>query len=245
MRRHATVLIVDDEPNVRLVFGTALESVGYRVVEASDGAAALAWLARETCDLVLLDLMMPGMGGLETLRRLREYGQEVPVVIVTARGTVPDAVEAMKLGAIDFVSKPVTAHELRRVVDDVTRRHAGAESPPRPQRQHPETDTVITRLPTVVDLSAAKRALNRREFDLAADLLDEAIAAAPDSAEAQTLKGVLLETQGQHHAAYHAYKAALALNPQYAPARDNLRRYCESQGLDIANPHLNPAAGHR
>jgi DNA-binding response OmpR family regulator len=215
------------------------------VVEAADGAGALACLVGEACDLVLLDLMMPNMGGLETLRNVREWGLEVPVVIVTARGSIPDAVEAMKLGAIDFLSKPVSADELRRVVEDVVRRHAVADSSPRPRPERPEATRVITRLPAVLDLSDAKRALNRREFDRAADLLDEAIATAPDSAEALTLKGVLLETQGQHHAAYHAYKAALAVNPNFALARDNLRRYCERQGLDTANTHLNPAARPR
>ena len=118
------ILIVDDEPNVRLVFRTALESVGYTVAEAEDGASALEWLARSPTDLVLLDLQMPGVGGMEVLRRLRDAGNDVPVVIVTAHGSIPDAVQAMKLGAIDFLTKPLNPEPLRHVVASVIRRHA-------------------------------------------------------------------------------------------------------------------------
>ena len=63
--------------------------------------------------LVLLDLRMPGLGGMETLRQLRDTGNAVPVVIITAHGTIPDSVQAMKLGAVDFLSKPITPETLR------------------------------------------------------------------------------------------------------------------------------------
>src|SRR5262245_12458335 len=102
------VLVVDDEPNVRLVFRRTLETDGYRVDEAEDGEAALGLLDRQPFDIILLDLRMPGVGGMELLRCLRDEGVDVPVVIVTAHGTIPDAVEAMRLGAIDFLSKPLT-----------------------------------------------------------------------------------------------------------------------------------------
>ena len=83
------ILIVDDEPNVRLVFRTALESTGYSVSEVEDGASALDRLEESPADLVLLDLKMPGIGGMETLRRLRDAGNDVPVVIVTATAASP------------------------------------------------------------------------------------------------------------------------------------------------------------
>src|SRR5438034_1231738 len=101
MSQPARILIVDDEPNVRLVFRTALETAGHIVSEAGDGHAALASLRLDGADLLLLDLRMPGLDGMEVLRRLRETGNGVPVVIITAHGTIPDAVAAMKLGAID------------------------------------------------------------------------------------------------------------------------------------------------
>src|SRR5207248_3354516 len=121
---HARILIVDDEPNVRLVFRTALESLHDEIVTAEDATAALEALAGASFDLVLLDLNMPVMGGMEVLRRLREGGNDVPVVIVTAHGSIPNAVEAMKLGAIDFLTKPIAPDALRRTVAEMLDRHA-------------------------------------------------------------------------------------------------------------------------
>jgi len=112
------ILIVDDEPNVRLVFRTALESASYTLSTADNGESAVAWLEQMKFDLVLLDLQMPGTSGMEVLRKLRQVGNEVPVVFITAHGSVPDAVEAMKLGAIDFLSKPISPDQLRQVVRD-------------------------------------------------------------------------------------------------------------------------------
>src|SRR5262245_8111380 len=120
------ILIVDDEPNVRLMLRTALESVGYEVIEAEDGRAALDRLGRKGCcpELILLDLKMPKQNGMEVLEALRAIGNAVPVVILTAHGSVPDAVLAMKLGAIDFLAKPITPDALRQVVAEVMSRHA-------------------------------------------------------------------------------------------------------------------------
>ncbi len=84
--------------------------------------------------------------------------------------------------------------------------------------------------------------MNLREFDRAVNLLERALELAPDSAEAHTLMGVLRESLGQDHAAYHAYRAALHADPHYGPARDNLQRYCERFGLDFHNRSINPAA---
>ncbi len=124
MDQKKRILIVDDEPNVRLVLATALGSVGYLVVEAEDGRKALELLglAGPRFDLALLDLQMPRMDGMELLSRLREAGIAVPVVILTAHGSIPEAVAAMKHGAIDFLTKPITPEALRRVVAEVIAR---------------------------------------------------------------------------------------------------------------------------
>jgi DNA-binding response OmpR family regulator len=124
MSTAARILIVEDEPNVRLVFRTTLESNAYMLSTAEDGETALRWLEHSPYDLVLLDLQMPGLGGMEVLKRLRGTGHGVPVVIVTAHGSIPDAVQAMKLGAVDFLTKPVTPGALRAVVTEVLGRHA-------------------------------------------------------------------------------------------------------------------------
>src|SRR5262245_5973214 len=112
MSRTNRVLIVEDEPNVRLVFGTALEAPGVELATAEDGEAALKALKKKPADLVLLDLQMPNLDGMGLLRRLRAGGNDVPVVVITAHGSVPDAVAAMRLGAIDFLAKPMTPEAL-------------------------------------------------------------------------------------------------------------------------------------
>src|SRR5262249_26124536 len=146
MRHDAHILIVDDEPNVQLVFRTALDSVGYRTSSAEDGETALAWLEDTPFDLVLLDLHMPVMDGMEVLERLREAGNNVPAVIGAAHGSVPSAVQAMKLGAIDFLSKPLSPDRLRAVVAEVLERHAAAraEAAQRPLAPAPEPVTVAS-----------------------------------------------------------------------------------------------------
>lgn len=238
------VLIVDDEPNVRMTFRMALESAGLDVEEAEDGAAALERLPRSACDVVLLDLMMPGMGGMEVLRRLRDRGDEVPVVIVTAHGSIPDAVEAMRLGAIDFLSKPLTPEILRGVVAEVLLRHGPAPpEPTAPPPPSPSSSVEVTLARPSLNLADIKLALNRRRLDEAAEMLERALDADPESSEALTLMGLLQECRGQDHAAYQSYRRALESNLHFGPARDNMRRYCARFGLDHDNPQVNPAAG--
>ena len=94
------ILIVEDEPNVRLVFRTALEPAGYFVSEAGDGQSAIGQLRKTPVDVILLDLRMPVLDGIATLRRLRDAGDETAVVAITAHGSVSDAVAAMKMGVV-------------------------------------------------------------------------------------------------------------------------------------------------
>jgi DNA-binding NtrC family response regulator len=116
MAETSRILIVDDEPNVRLVFRTALESAGFAVTEARDGQEALRLIQGDKFGLVLLDLRMPGTDGMATLHLLRNKGIGVPVVVVSAHGSIPDVVAAMRLGVIDFIPKPLAPETLRRVV---------------------------------------------------------------------------------------------------------------------------------
>ena len=101
-----TVLIVDDEKNIRATLARGLRLEGYRTSEASDGREALALLENEGADLVLLDVQMPGMDGLELLQEMRERGIAVPAIVLTAHGSIEKAVRAIKLGAFDFIEKP-------------------------------------------------------------------------------------------------------------------------------------------
>lgn len=188
MHASQCILIVDDEPNVRLMLRTALESAGYRVVEAADGRAALSQVRDQGCDLILLDLRMPNLDGMETLSRLRQEHDATPVVMLTAHGNIPDAVAAMKLGAIDFLTKPITPRDLRAAVFDVLQRNrerpvaieAAAKQPP-------------TTAPTYgYELARAKRYINRGDFAEAELQLRAILAGAPDSREADELLDRLL-----------------------------------------------------
>src|SRR5262249_53560451 len=96
-----TVLIAEDEANMRRVLSALLERDGYRTLEAPDGAAALELLARESVDAILTDLRMPKLNGLELLEAVRRKHPEIPVIMLTAHGTVGSAVEALKQGAFD------------------------------------------------------------------------------------------------------------------------------------------------
>ncbi|NOK85784.1 MAG: hypothetical protein GFH27_549371n22 [Chloroflexi bacterium AL-W] len=106
------VLIIDDEANMRWVLGQALEQAGYTAHGASGGDESMHMLARNSIDLVLLDLKLRGEDGLAVLRQVRERWPDVVVMMLTAYGTVPNAVEAMHLGAADFLRKPFDIEEV-------------------------------------------------------------------------------------------------------------------------------------
>jgi two-component system NtrC family response regulator len=101
-----TVLVIDDEDNMRWVLDRALKKAGYDVLTASRGDKGLELFALNPVDLVLLDLKMPGMDGLAVLRELRQRSKSVPILLLTAYATVPTAVEAMQVGATDYLRKP-------------------------------------------------------------------------------------------------------------------------------------------
>lgn len=107
----ATILIVDDEPQIRRVMRTTLSSHGYTVTEARSGEEALEKIRSQPPDLILLDINMPGMGGLETCREIRN-GSDVPVIMLTVRNTERDKVRALDAGADDYVVKPFGMEEL-------------------------------------------------------------------------------------------------------------------------------------
>lgn len=115
------VLVVDDEPQIRRALRTALAGHGYRVEVAEDGEAALTMLAGRPPDVVVLDLMMPGVDGFEVLRQTRAWSR-VPIVVLSARGQERDKVEALDLGADDYLTKPFGIAELLARVRAVLRR---------------------------------------------------------------------------------------------------------------------------
>jgi two-component system KDP operon response regulator KdpE len=114
-------MIIDDDPQARRTLKIALISQAFEVLEARSGEEALELLHREVPEVVLLDLTMPGIGGLEACRRIREFS-DVPVMIVSARNTEREKVEALESGADDYVTKPIGFNELVARIHAITRR---------------------------------------------------------------------------------------------------------------------------
>src|SRR5216684_1247466 len=119
----AKVLVVDDEANLRKVLATMLRRTGYDVTVAADGEQGLAEFLKSGADIVVTDLVMPKMGGMELLRSVNSSNPDVPVIIITAHGTVDSAVEAIKLGAFDYITKPFDQTEIQSVIAKAARTH--------------------------------------------------------------------------------------------------------------------------
>src|SRR5216117_560506 len=118
----ATLLVADDDPGLRDSLQRTLTRAGHRVMLASDGRAALEQLRQGGVDLVLTDLKMPGLTGLELLRAGKEVAPDVDVILLTAFGTVEEAVKAMKDGAYDFLTKPFRREQLIKLIDKALER---------------------------------------------------------------------------------------------------------------------------
>ena len=122
------ILVVDDDRDIADIIGYTLSKDGHRAVLAHTGEEALALAERSTPDLVLLDVMLPDVSGLDVCRRLRERGP-IPVILLTARGEEADRVWGLDLGADDYVTKPFSHRELLARIRAVSRRAAAARSP--------------------------------------------------------------------------------------------------------------------
>jgi DNA-binding response OmpR family regulator len=159
----ARVLIVDDDITVREVLASYLRAHRHEVEEAGDGEEALRLMRRQPADLVVLDLMLPGIDGLEVCRQLRATS-DVPVIMLTALGSETDRVLGLELGADDYVGKPFSPRELALRVDSVLRR-TGTQTPEVPSRIE-DGDLVVDSERHVVTHDGVELALTMREFDL-------------------------------------------------------------------------------
>jgi DNA-binding response OmpR family regulator len=210
------ILVVDDEKNIRLTLSQALETLGIPVQTAADGEEAMQKLQDSDFSLVLLDLKLPGMDGLEVLRRIRESRPKTRVIMITAHGTIDYAVEAMKLGAVDFLRKPFSPAEIRRLVSRVLERQdPDGEGPP-------DYQTLI---------NEARDHFRQGELESAWEFTRRAVAVNPGRAEAYNLLGALLEIKHDRLAAQKFYRAALMIDPTYRPAGENLEKITSRRQL--------------
>lgn len=159
----ARVLVVDDDPTVREVVVSYLRAAKHEVAEAANGETALVTMRDAVADLVVLDLMLPGIDGLEVCRRLRTTS-DVPIIMLTALGTETDRVVGLELGADDYLTKPFSPRELVLRVESVLRR-AGEGDKPLAGRLV-DGDLVIDNARHEVLLAGVPLSLTGREFDL-------------------------------------------------------------------------------
>ena len=158
----AEVLVVDDDLTVREVVVSYLRAGGHEVLEAGDGEGALKAMRTKRADLVVLDLMLPGLDGLEVCRQLRE-NSDVPIIMLTALGTETDRLIGLRLGADDYVTKPFSPRELALRVDSVLRR-VGQRAPK--GARVTDGDLVVEPFQHTATLAGTTLPLTVREFDL-------------------------------------------------------------------------------
>jgi two-component system, NtrC family, response regulator AtoC len=152
------VLIVDDEPGIRTFIGKALESDGLRTTLAADGQEAMDRLDRESFHLMITDLKMPGIDGMTLVRKARAEQPEMEVIVLTAHGTVDTAVEAMKLGAFDYLTKPLSGpDELRLVVGRALERRRLREESQRAEFPRADQEAVVATDPVMVAVTEQVR----------------------------------------------------------------------------------------
>lgn len=161
------ILVVDDEPNIREVVELYLRRDGFEVEVVGDGATALAAVERKIPDLIVLDLMLPVLGGLQVTRALRQGEQSIPIIMLTAKGEEADRIAGLELGADDYLTKPFSPKELVARVKAVLRR-ASANPLVDPQAQ-PLSNGDITLNPATRQVWLKDKAevmLTAKEFDL-------------------------------------------------------------------------------
>jgi DNA-binding response OmpR family regulator len=201
------ILVVDDERNIRNNLGMVLEAEGYKVDTASNGDDALLRVKDGRYDIAFIDIQMPKMDGLEVLRLLRGLRPKMPVVMLTAYGTVGRAVEAMKLGAVDFLEKPFDPKTIQLLCQEIlARQKFGAGV-------------------TVDDLlHLAALARERKAFTEARVHLKIAIIRDPSRPEPCYQLGELCEAEGRASHAVQYYYMALEADPTFEPASAALTR---------------------
>lgn len=129
------ILLVDDDPHILEVLEARLSAAGHEALQSSSASSALEVLKRRKVDLLISDVRMPGMGGMELLEAVRQLCPELPVILLTAYGTIPDAVRAIKTGAVEYLTKPFDGRQLLRTIDSVL---GGRSKPQGPAAGMPE-----------------------------------------------------------------------------------------------------------
>ena len=202
------ILIADDEKNIRTIMKQCLKAE-YETETAVNGEEVIEMLEKQRYDLVFLDINMPKLDGMQVLELINKKRINIIVVIMTAYGTIERAVEAMKMGAVDFINKPFTAEEIKLTVKRAFEREALNE----------------TNINTYEDyLEFSKKFILEGNYEKSEEYLRKAIAQNMSMPEPHNLLGAIYELKGDILQAKKHYRAALDLDPTYIPAKENLHR---------------------
>ena len=207
MEPQVHILVVDDERNIRNNLGMVLEAEGYKVDTASNGDEALLRVKEAPYDIAFVDLQMPKMGGLELLGYLRGLRPKLAVVMLTAYGTVARAVDAMKLGAVDFLEKPFDPKNITLLCEEIL------------QRQKIGMSGTVDELLHLAELARARKAYVEARVHLKLAMIRDFTRPEPYYHLAE-----LSERGGNLHEALHYYYMALEARPTFEPAREALKR---------------------
>jgi two-component system, OmpR family, KDP operon response regulator KdpE len=157
------LLVVDDEPPIRRLLRTSLGAQGYRILEAGTGQGALALLAHETPEVMLLDLGLPDLDGLEVIRRVRASGMNVAIIVLSSRGDERGKVEALDLGADDYVTKPFGMAELVARIRTALRHRVQAQGT---EAVFQSGDLIVDLTRRLVSVRGAEVRLSNKEWDI-------------------------------------------------------------------------------
>ena len=201
------ILVVDDERNIRKNLTMVLEASGYIVDAASDGEEAIAKCKERRPDIAFVDVQMPKMGGLEVLSHIRALSRKTAVVMLTAYGTTKRAVDAMKLGAVDFLEKPFDPKAIELLCEEIL------------QRKQFGVTATVDELLHLADLAQERKAyVEARSYLKSAMLRDDT------RPEPYYRLGMLSESKGDVRQAKHYYYMSLDAKPSFQPAIDALKR---------------------
>lgn len=203
------IFIVDDEVNIAKTIAATFTNSEYHVELCHEGKEALSRLLDEEWDIVFLDIRLPGMDGMQILLKLYEHKSAVNVVMITAYGSIENAVQAMKYGAVDFIPKPLDPVALREIVSKIIARQQ-------------LTEQNVDEYHEFIEF--AKLQIKEREYRKAHAAIKQAITQKPESAEAYNLLGAINEVLGDNIAASQAYQMAIRFDANYSPALENLKR---------------------
>lgn len=213
------ILIVDDSKNIRITIQHLLENENHEFDIAMNGEEALDKILTNEFDLVFLDIRMPTLDGMEVLREIRKKGNKTPVVILSAYGTVDNAVEAMKLGVVDFMTKPFTPTEIRELLQSFEKREALTE-----EEEEPEKELSLAELEQYV-----KRLISSEKYEKAMDILKKYLEKYQDSGIIYYYLGLLSESREDFEKALKYYRTALIFNNELVQAEINLSKLLEKR----------------